>query len=112
MVTSHHIYVYVLSSALRREDVSLQRKRFHGGTKWREGRSPEPGGRAHNDVISFQTEPNYINEIVLHGNAFLQVGLNSVFVRVAPAGEPGDGYAQKVDYLICEETQGQEPAAF
>ena len=55
------------------------------------------------------SEPNYINEVVLDGDAFLRVGLNSAVVRVAPAGAPMDGCAQRVDYVIYEETQGQEP---
>lgn len=55
------------------------------------------------------SEPNYINEVVLDGDAFLRVGLNSAVVRVAPTGEPGDVCTQRVDYVIYEETQGQEP---
>ena len=66
------------------------------------------GGENSDDVISFPTEPNYINEVVLDGDAFLRVGLNSAVVRVAPTGAPRDGCTQRVDYVIYEETQGQE----
>lgn len=77
-------------------------------SRWDVRVEPERG-ESSDDVISFQTEPNYINEVVLEGDAFLRVGLNSAVVRVAPTGEPGDGCAQRVDYVIYDETQGQEP---
>ncbi len=77
-------------------------------SRWDVRVEPE-GGEDSDDVISFQTEPNYINEVVLDGDAFLRVGLNSAVVRVAPTGAPGDGCSQRVDYIIYEETRGQEP---